>query len=556
MDTTKTMGNTIQARAFRSIIEAANHYINLGYSVIPLQAKGKKPVVQWAEYQNRVATAEELTEWFEDTNYNIGIVTGRISGIDVVDCDSEEAVALARAKGLPVCNAVKTGRGIHFYFTHQKGVGNFQKRDDLPGIDLRAEGGYVVAPPSIHANGTKYHWIEHKLGGVRVPSWVIEDKPKPPLPPGYQPMQGERNTTLARLAGKWVKGLTLHESIELGRRWNSSLPQSLPDLEVCKTVESIWKKESQNRGAEVFESVNPRDPADDVIHPEALYPKLAELYENGRPGGESPGWASLARYWTLRKTEWTLITGIPSHGKSSFLDAVMINLAISRGWKWAVFSAENLPHELHVSKLTELYMGKPFGEGPNERINPDELQGALEFINDHFRFIAPPDDEETISRITEIGRHLVRTWGLDGMVIDPWNELSQTHRDRLSETEYVSQALKKIKRMVADCDLHALVVAHPMKLKKDEEGKYPVPTPYDVSGSAHFRNKSDCALTVFRDEEKPGETEVYVQKIRHRFVGEIGNVTLTYDVVTGQFFEQPPKGDSEDDQKDDDTHTA
>jgi hypothetical protein len=539
MDSTKTMGqDTIQKRAFGSTQEAANHYVGLGFSVIPLENKGKRPVVAWSDYQNRVATPEEIHQWFSGTDYNLGIVTGRVSGLSVIDCDNESAVTLARAKGLPDCPTVKTGRGFHFYFKDEEGVGNFQKRDDLPGIDLRGQGGYVVAPPSVHANGIQYEWLRMANGSyLHLPEWAIEDKPKAPILLTTQALEGERNMTLARLAGNWVKSLTLEDSIEQARRWNFNNAPPLPDSEVRRTVESIWKAESRSRANQRLEIATPRDPADDVIVPADLDIQLDQLYESGLERGESPGWATLAEHWTLRKGEWTLVTGIPAHGKSSFLDAVMVNLAKYRDWKWAVFSAENLPHELHISNLAELYIGKPFGEGPHERISQDELEDALEWINDHFRFIAPPDDEETVSRIVETATHLSKTWGVDGMVLDPWNELSQTNRDRLTETEYVSQALKKIRRFASRHNVHALVVAHPMKLQKNSDGTYPVPTPYDVSGSAHFRNKADCAICVWRDESQPGETTVYVQKIRRRFVGSIGEVVLKYDVVTGQFFE-------------------
>lgn len=137
-------------------LEYARDYIKRGYSVIPLQAKGKRPVAKWQEFQDRRPTDEEIFDWFGSGSLNIGIVTGKISGITVLDCDSAEAEALARKMGLPPTPTVKTGRGRHFYFKYAEGSRNFQMRDDLPGIDLRSDGGYVVAPPSIHPNGSIY----------------------------------------------------------------------------------------------------------------------------------------------------------------------------------------------------------------------------------------------------------------------------------------------------------------------------------------------------------------------------------------------------------------
>src|SRR5687767_11297371 len=73
-------------------------------------------------------------------------------------------------------------------------------------------------------------------------------------------------------------------------------------------------------------------------------PALKWLYDTGIERGESTGWPSLDAYYTVRAREWTLLTGIPGHGKTSLLDGIMVNLARSKDWRWAVFSAENLPH--------------------------------------------------------------------------------------------------------------------------------------------------------------------------------------------------------------------
>ncbi len=145
-----------------SILDMAYWFLEWGFSIIPLEPKGKRPIIKWQEFQKRKPTKAEILEWFEHRENNIGIVTGSISGITVLDCDSTEAEALARKMGLPTTLTVKTGRGRHFYFKYEPGTRNFQKRDDLPGIDLRSDGGYVVAPPSVHPNGSTYEFEENE----------------------------------------------------------------------------------------------------------------------------------------------------------------------------------------------------------------------------------------------------------------------------------------------------------------------------------------------------------------------------------------------------------
>ncbi len=277
-------------------------------------------------------------------------------------------------------------------------------------------------------------------------------------------------------------------------------------------------------------------PNTDLCSPAWLNSQVEKLYETGIQSGVSPGWLSLAAHWTLKPGEWTLVTGIPSHGKSSFMNAVMVNTAKLHGWKWLLWSAESMPHELHIADLLEQYIGLPFNEGFHERMSKKHVQRGLDWITEHFRFIAPPQDKESVERIV-LAAEASDPWH-NAICVDPWNELNHDFDSRkIAETEYVSRVLKRIRRYASSHNVHVVIVAHPKMLVKDREGKYPIPTPYDVAGSAHWRNKADCALTVWRDESKPGETTIYVQKIRRKAVGRIGAVELRYDVVTGRYRE-------------------
>ena len=126
-------------------LEFALAYLSNDWSIIPLSARVKIPPKGWSwkPYQSTRATEDELTAWFADDTANLGIVTGALSDLTVLDCDSDDAIALAERLGLPPTWTVQTGKGRHYYFRYQHGSRNFQKRDDLPGIDLRSEGGYV-----------------------------------------------------------------------------------------------------------------------------------------------------------------------------------------------------------------------------------------------------------------------------------------------------------------------------------------------------------------------------------------------------------------------------
>lgn len=115
----------------------------------------------------------ELREWFIGAPNNIGIVTGELSGIAVVDLDTEGAAEFAKKNGFfDNCPRVQTANGYHLHFKFLDGLRNFQNRDDLPGIDLRAEGRYVVVPPSVHESGDVYRWCEGKsLSDIPLPDF-------------------------------------------------------------------------------------------------------------------------------------------------------------------------------------------------------------------------------------------------------------------------------------------------------------------------------------------------------------------------------------------------
>lgn len=268
------------------------------------------------------------------------------------------------------------------------------------------------------------------------------------------------------------------------------------------------------------------------------------LYETGIQSGESTGWPTLDEFYTVRPREWTLITGIPGHGKTAFLDGLMVNLSRSKGWRWAVFSAENLPHERHAADLASQYIGKPFGPGLRTRINQSEYQSAMLFLDSHFTFLNPPDDSTTIDRLIELADMLsTHNEGINGLVIDPWNELDHSRPPNMNETEYVSRALTKIRRFAREHEIHVFLVAHPVKLQRIKNGDgeatiYPVPTPYDVSGSAHFRNKADNCICVWRDVANAGYgADIHIQKIRFREVGKVGVCHMGYDGPTNQLID-------------------
>lgn len=269
--------------------------------------------------------------------------------------------------------------------------------------------------------------------------------------------------------------------------------------------------------------------------------RFEELYTYGLKPGSSTGFPSLDEYYTVKTGQWTVVTGIPGHGKSSLLDGILVNLASIYGWRFGVFSPENQPIERHFASLMEKKIKKPFSKGPKPRITETEKNVTKAWLNDHFKIILPDEENGlwTLDAVLALARTLVYRYGIRGLVIDPWNELDHSQSSYKNETNHISESLTKIRRFARLYDVHVWIVAHPTKLEKKANGKYPVATPYDISGGAHWRNKADNALSVYRnvDEIDDDICDIYIQKIRFKEIGHVGLTSIRCDSISGAYYD-------------------
>ena len=305
--------------------------------------------------------------------------------------------------------------------------------------------------------------------------------------------------------------------------------------EDCKDINEVLIKYGREKTINCINNEKPF-PIIGKYEVKDVFQSVFDLYDNGNSSGLRTGWIEVDKHYTVKTKQFTVVTGIPSHGKSSLLDNLFINMAKIHKWKFAIYSPENFPFEEHISKLCELFIGKPFHAGFKNRMTEIELQSALEWLNNHFFFIMPEKDDTTVDDVLELAKISIFRDGINGLIIDPWNELEH-NRGQMSETDYASKALSKIRKFSRVNDIHTWIVAHPTKLQKDRKtGDYPVPTPYDISGSAHFRNKADNCLCVHRDFTNK-TTKLYIQKIRFKQVGKVGDVELYFDIRNNRYSE-------------------
>lgn len=281
-------------------------------------------------------------------------------------------------------------------------------------------------------------------------------------------------------------------------------------------------------------------PVEGVYEVNDLRAAVHDLYERGLPGGVHPGSEALAKNYRPAPGQWTIVTGIPSHGKSTVIDWLVASIARKHGWQFAVCSPENQPLQRHIASIAAVWEGKPFGAGPNTRMTVAELDTALDALQEHFTFLLPPDDF-SIDSVLALAQTAVYRRGIRGLVIDPWNELEHNRPVGQREDEHISEVLTKIRRFARKYGVHIWLIAHPRTLVKDKDNTYPVPTLYDISGGSQFRNKADMGLSIWRDvNDKNAPTQVHILKVRFEECGEIGLVELYFDPVSRRFADYGP----------------
>lgn len=273
-------------------------------------------------------------------------------------------------------------------------------------------------------------------------------------------------------------------------------------------------------------------PIEGVITVDNLADDIWRLKREGLKPGCDISIPSFNELLTFDPGYLTVVTGIPNHGKSEFLDQIMVDLSVKHGWRFGIFSPENYPLQLHFSKIASKIIGESFNKMEDHKV----IQ-AMDYYRDNFMYIVPEEDN-SVESIIEHAIQLVKRYGINGLVIDAWNKLD--HDFSSNETTYIGKQLDLIINFAHKYGVHIFVVAHPTKMQRDKgNGPYLVPTLYDMAGSAHFFNKSHNGISVYRHffEDGTSSPEVFVQKVKFKHWGRQGSASLQYDIESGRFYQ-------------------
>jgi twinkle protein len=325
---------------------------------------------------------------------------------------------------------------------------------------------------------------------------------------------------------------------ELARRLELYRCELVTFPDDCKDANDVLMKHGAETLKNCIEKSYPY-PIEGIVRLDEI--DMEDFYENNKLSGVSVGWNEADKHFTL-SDQWGMlhiVTGVPGSGKSEWMDALSLNLARDEGWRWGIYSPENFPIEMHLSKLMEKHVGLPFRDGFKRKMDMKDVRAAKEFIGEHYSFIAHTEDVISVDEFIQFGKVLCYRQGIRGLICDPWNELSMDRENGQSETEFICESLTKLRRFARAHNCHVFVVAHPQKLRRTESGQFPTPSLYDISGSAHWRNKADTGIVIHRpinlDDPEDNHVEVHISKVRFKHLGELGVFELDYEYSTGVY---------------------
>lgn len=320
---------------------------------------------------------------------------------------------------------------------------------------------------------------------------------------------------------------------ELARRLGKERCYQVTYPEGCKDFNDVLVKFGKDKVVEVIQSAT-RWPVEGIVVMEEILPEVADYYENGYPKGADTKIPDFDLLFS--PGELTIVTGIPGSGKDEWVNYVTTSLSRFYDWKWGYIGMEETP-QITTTKLIEKFTGKSFAFRKNEihRVNQREFEYGVGMVDKYYHFVNVNKVEVTVTGILNKSKELVERFGINGLVISPWNCLEHKIQYGLTETLYISEKLTEIINFLGRYGIHCFLLAHPRKVEKNRQtGKYNIPTLYDISGSANFYNKTHNGICVYRDFDT-GQVDIYRQKVKNWWNGSVGYSSYFFNQETRQY---------------------
>ena len=297
----------------------------------------------------------------------------------------------------------------------------------------------------------------------------------------------------------------------------------------CKDANEYLVKHGSNELMSRIKQAHPV-PLENVTTFRDIEDEVTDFVRNGFKRGFTVGLHNFDKIFSTYTKQFITVTGIPSSGKSDFVDQMCVGYNREYGWKTAFASPENAPTYLHAHKL----MRKVWGDMPNKGdIGGSKWNKVAQHVNDNFFFIDM--ERYTLESVLRKGAELVKRKGIKCLVIDPYNKVRDVDCNTEDVNRYTMEYLTKIETFAKKYDVLVFIVAHPTKMYKTQEGKIEEPTMYNIKGGGEWYDASYHGLLVHRDYEAK-TTKVKVLKCKFQNLGENGaEAYFTWEPRSGCF---------------------
>ena len=271
-------------------------------------------------------------------------------------------------------------------------------------------------------------------------------------------------------------------------------------------------------------------PLENVSTLKDIEDELKDFVKNGFKPGFQIGLKNFDSIFSTYTGQFITVTGVPSSGKSDFVDQMVVGYNQLYGWKTAYASPENQPVYLHAHKL----MRKHWQDMPRvDDIDGDKWDKVSNHVNDNYYFIDM--DKYNLESVLRKGAELVKRKGIKCLVLDPFNKIRDTNAHSDDVNRYTMDYLAKIEAFCKKYDVLTFIVAHPTKMYKGSDGKMEEPTMYNIKGGGEWYDASYHGLLVHRDYEAK-TTKVKVLKVKFQNLGENGAEShFTWEPRSGSF---------------------
>ena len=260
------------------------------------------------------------------------------------------------------------------------------------------------------------------------------------------------------------------------------------DVLLSEGVESLQKRLKNAQSPKV----------EGIFEVEDVVESMLDGFENGQERGSTTYIEEVDKAWTWRMGEVNIWTGYQNEGKSLFLNQLSTIKAFHDGWKFGVFSPENMPMKDFFNDIVEMYIGKsadPYYK--NNQMTKAEYMEAIEFVKKHF-FLIYPKKNFNLNTIFERAKFLVQTQGIRSLIIDPYNTVQHKMYSGEREDLYISRFMSELKRFAIDNHISVNLVAHQVTPLKDDSGRYIKPDVNRIKGGGTFADKADNVAFVWR----------------------------------------------------------